>query len=336
MDVLSLEWLVICMIVFGLSMLGNALLIRYALTLGILDVPNARSSHLHVTPRSGGLAIVFAFMAGMVFLDASQIFSFLMPLFLVFGMGLWDDISSISSRIKLLITAIAGAWLFINGFEIVRFGHFFGTEIILSYGFSLAFCAFAIAGFTNALNLIDGLDGLASIVSLVILLSFAYIGFKFDDSFLFYVTTLLICAIGGFLVFNWQPAKIFMGDSGSFSIGFIIAMVVVYAIGRGYITAISTLLLAAVPILDTLIVMVRRSVKGENPLSADKTHIHHRLLKHLGGDTRKTVILIGCLQALFSYMGLGFKVRDDSIIFLLYLLSFVIFYTLLTPDKEDS
>lgn len=323
------------MIVFGLSLLFNALLIRYASIFRILDIPNERSSHLYVMPRSGGIAIVFAFIVGLLFLDVPRIFSFLMPLLLVFGMGLWDDIFSISSRIKLFITAIAGAWLFVNGFEIIEFGHFFGNDIVFSYGISLVFCAFAISGFTNAMNLIDGLDGLASIVSFVILFAFAYIGLKFDDPFLLYITTLLISAMSGFLIFNWYPAKIFMGDSGSFSIGFIISLVVVYAISKGYITPMSTLFLAAVPILDTLIVMIRRLKKGHNPLSADKTHMHHRLLERFRNDTRKTVLLIGCLQAFFSYIGLGFKVRDDSIIFLLYILSFIIFYTVLTPDKED-
>lgn len=336
MSVLSVNWLVTCMIVFGLSLLFNALLIRYASIVRIFDTPNERSSHLNIMPRSGGIAIIFSFIAGIMLLELPRAFSFLMPLLLVFGMGLWDDISSISSRIKLCITAIAGSWLFINGFEIVQFGHFFGNEIVFSYGVSLIFCAFAISGFTNALNLIDGLDGLASTVSFVILFAFAYIGLKFDDLFLLYMTTLLICAMSGFIVFNWYPAKIFMGDSGSFSIGFIISLVVVYSISQGYITPMSTLLLAAVPILDTLIVMVRRLKKGCNPLSADKTHMHHRLLERFGNNTRKTVLLIGCLQAFFSYLGLGFKVRDDSIIFLLYLLSFVIFYTLLTSDKEDS
>ena len=81
--------------------------------------------------------------------------------------------------------------------------------------------------------------------------------------------------------------------------------------------------------------MIRRLKKGHSPLSADKTHMHHRLLERFRNNTRKTVLLIGCLQAFFSYIGLGFKVRDDSIIFLLYILSFVIFYTVLTPDKED-
>ena len=88
-------------------------------------------------PRSGGIAIVFTFIVGLLFLDVPRIFSFLMPLLLVFGMGLWDDIFSISSRIKLFITAIAGAWLFVNGFEIIEFGHFFGNEIVFSYGISL-------------------------------------------------------------------------------------------------------------------------------------------------------------------------------------------------------
>lgn len=320
-------------VIIGLSYILNFFLVKYMNIFKILDIPNERSSHLHVIPRSGGIAIFIAFLVGLWLFQFKFSYLFLIPLCIVFLVGLYDDIYSLSSKIKLMFTTIAAAILFFIGFDIQHFGTFFGNEVILGFWISLLFYCFAVSGFVSALNLIDGLDGLASLVSLAILFPFAYIGFKYSDVFLVYVTLVTMCSIAGFLMLNWHPAKIFMGDSGSMLLGFIISLVVVYSIQKDYITAVSVLLLAAVPILDTLIVMLRRLVSRKNPFYADKTHIHHIFLKQQQGNTRKTVLLVGLIQILFSYLGLGFKVRDDIFILILYMLCFVLFYFILTPSE---
>ena len=322
--------------ILALSYVLNFFLVRYMYTIKILDIPNERSSHLHVTPRSGGIALFISCLFGFLVFDIHTSFLFLIPLSIVFIVGLYDDLYTLSSKLKLALTALAASLLFFMGFDIQHFGTFFGNEIILGFWIALLFYAFAVSGFVSALNLIDGLDGLASLVSLAILLPFAYIGFKYSDTFLFYTTCVTISAILGFLILNWHPAKIFMGDSGSMLLGFIISIIVTYAIQKDYITAISVLLLAAVPIMDTLIVMLRRLLYKKNPFHADKTHMHHIFLKHQQGDTRKTVLLVGLIQILFSYLGLGFKVRDDIFILILYVLCFVLFYFILTPNKAEN
>ena len=326
-------------IVFLLSMGLNYLLVKYQRIINIFDIPNARSVHLHVKPRSGGIAIFSACLMGFYLCDLQISYLFIVPLSLVFVVGLCDDIWSVSSKRKLIITALAAISLYFLGFDIQHFGTFFGHEVILNVWFSVFIVAFGIAGFVSALNLIDGLDGLASLVSVMILLPFAYMGFKYTDPFLFYFSSIVLCAIFGFLMLNWHPAKLFMGDSGSMMLGFTISIVVVYAIQKDYITAISVLLLCAVPILDTLIVILRRVLHHQHPFHADKTHIHHIILKQQFDDTRKTVLLIGLMQMLFSYLGLGFKVRDDIVILGLYILCFILFYFILTPDtqrKDDA
>jgi len=322
-----------CLTVFIVSLGINALLVHYQKIVNILDVPNSRSSHTRIIPRSGGIAIFSSFCYAFLLFNPFSDAMALLPLLLVFLMGLWDDVWSVPAKIKLLITAGAGAFLYLNGFDIQRFGIFFGHEVIFSFWGALLFCAFAISGFVNALNLIDGLDGLASSISLVILVAFSYIGWKYEDTFLVYTSVGLICALLGFLVFNWHPAKIFMGDSGSFAIGFVIAMLTLYAIQKEYMTAISILLLAALPILDTLIVMLRRIVNHQSPLHADKTHMHHIIFQLQNNNTQRTVVILGLLQGFFSYIGLGFKVRDDIYILLLSVLCFTIFYLLLTPKR---
>jgi UDP-GlcNAc:undecaprenyl-phosphate GlcNAc-1-phosphate transferase len=323
-------------IVLFLSCGANYLLIKYTHILKIIDIPNERSSHTKVVPRSGGIGMFAAFTFGIFLFDIEHSYLFLIPLSGIFLVGLWDDIRSISSKKKLFLTACAAIILYQVGFDIQHFGTFLGHEIVFNYWVALLFFAFAISGFVSSINLIDGLDGLASVVSLAILFPFAYIGYKYADTFLLYSTLILMSAIGGFLILNWHPAKIFMGDSGSMFLGFMISIIVVYSIQKDYITAISTLLLCAIPILDTLIVMLRRVLHHHDPLAADKTHIHHLLLKQQCGNTRKTVLLLGLMQILFSYIGLGFKVRDDIFIFILYSLCFILLYFILTPMNKDS
>lgn len=312
----------------------NFFLIKYKSFIPLLDIPNERSSHQNVIPRSGGIAIFTAFCVGIFLCDLKHDYLFLVPLTIVFVLGLYDDIKSISSKKKLFITFFASMLLFFSGFELERYGHFFGNEVIVPLWLSCLFFSIACAGFINAVNLIDGLDGLASLISLIILCAFAYLGFKWNDAFLFNISGVLIASILGFLIFNWHPAKIFMGDSGSLSLGFIIVLLCVYAIKQQYVTAVSVLLLAAIPILDTLIVMARRMVNKQNPFKADKTHIHHIILKQQNKHVVRTILLMGVWQMLFTYIGLGFKVRDDVYILVLFLLCFLLFYFSLTPKKR--
>lgn len=320
--------------IFCLSSILSFLLIKYKHIICILDEPNGRSNHKIVTPRSGGLAIFLASVIGMFLIDISHNYWFFMPLFIIFGLGLYDDIKGISSKRKLLVTFFSSMVLFFLGFDLKQYGHFFGHEVILPLWVSCLFFSVACAGFVNALNLIDGLDGLASLVTLVIFLPFAYLGYKYNDAFLFNFPLIVSSAIIGFLVFNWHPAKIFMGDSGSLTLGFIIVIIAVYSIQMRYITAVSVLLLTAVPILDTLTVMMRRILHGGNPFKADKTHIHHILLRQQNKHTVRTVILISAWQFLFSYIGLGFKVRDDAYILLLFMICAIIFYFSFTPRRK--
>ncbi len=199
---------------------------------------------------------------------------------------------------------------------------------------------FALAGFTNALNLIDGIDGLSSSVSIVILSFFTFIGFEFQDHILIALSLFTIASLVGFLFLNWYPAKIFMGDSGSLSIGFIISILAVLSLE--YIHPIVILYLAAIPILDTLIVMIRRIRRGKSPLKPDKTHLHHILVKFFEMNVRKTVLFFVILQLIFSsigYMLIGFINQDSNSLtpFLAtvgFALMFVLFYMIFTGMKK--
>ena len=132
--------------IIGVSFMLNFFLVRYMYILNILDIPNERSSHLHVMPRSGGIALFISFLVGLSLFDIPISFLFLLPLSIVFMVGLYNDLYVLSSKVKLALTALSAIVLFLVGFDIQHFGTFLGHEIILSFWISLLFYAFAVSG----------------------------------------------------------------------------------------------------------------------------------------------------------------------------------------------
>lgn len=311
-------------IVFLISLMLNKVLIQYSHILKLVDKPNNRSMHRVEKSRAGGLAIFLAFSLGIFISDISINIYVILSFFIIFLLGLYDDRFSSSSKIKIFWIIIATIFLVLGDMYISDLGVFLGKEIGLPSWLAIIFTTFALVGFVNAVNLIDGIDGLCAGVSIVILIAYSYLGFKYDDQFLFYVSSFLIVSLLGFLWFNWNPSKIFMGDSGSLTLGFVIAVLSIHSVEKDYITPTTVLLLTAVPILDTLVVMLRRIRNGQNPFKADKTHIHHIILKQHYQNVAKTSKLLILLQAVFTYIGLGFKVRDDLIILTIFIMLFIL------------
>ena len=322
--------LYILTIVFFISLILNKILINYSHKLKLIDKPNERSLHQVEKSRAGGIAIFLSFIIGLVLFNVNLSFYLVLGFFIIFFLGIYDDIKNLSSKIKFFWIMVAATFLYIDGYFITSIGVFFKVDLIMPTSMAYLFLLFAVVGFINAMNLIDGLDGLSSGIGIVILVSFAYIGFKYSDNFLFYISMTLIFSLFGFLIFNWYPSKIFMGDTGSLSLGFVIVVLSIYSINSNYISAVSVLLLAAVPILDTLIVMFRRISQKKNPFKADKTHIHHVILFQQNKNVRKTSLILILLQLIFVYIGLGFKVRDDIYILGVFIMLFILFYLLLT------
>ncbi len=280
------------------------ILIKNAKKLNLLDLPNDRSYHCNITPRGGGIGFVFSFFL--------TIFIFKFPLFLeywyifvsiliVFLVGILDDIYNISPKSKFVAIFVSVFLLWLHGVDIDTIGLWFGYQINLIWWIALPFSMFALAGFTNALNLIDGIDGLAGSISIVILLSFYFIGYEYHNVLIMVISSFTIASLIGFMLLNWNPAKVFMGDSGSLTLGFIISILAVLSIK--HIHPVTILYLAALPILDTFIVMTRRIRKGKSPFSPDKTHVHHILVKFFENNVKKTVIFLIIFQIVFSSVG---------------------------------
>jgi UDP-GlcNAc:undecaprenyl-phosphate GlcNAc-1-phosphate transferase len=278
---------------------------KYAKVLGFVDIPNNRSMHTSIAPRAAGVGFFVAVTLLLPFFVLELITTHWM-LFLailsIFLIGVLDDHKDAPPKAKFFVIFVASIMLYFDNVVIGSLGTYFGYTISLSF-LALPFTIFAIAGLTNAFNLIDGLDGLSGLIGIFILSSLLYIGVVYDDLLITVLSGSFISALAAFLVFNWHPAKIFMGDSGSLTIGFIISVLSIKAIE--YIEPIAVIYIVALPILDTLIVMVRRIRAKQSPFSPDKTHIHHILLLFFDGDVKRTVIYLGLIQVLFSLVGLS-------------------------------
>ena len=211
--------------------------------------------------------------------------------------------------------------LYVNDLAIYSLGTYFGYEVLLPVWFVFPFTFFAIAGYTNALNLMDGLDGLAASISIVIFVTFLVIGIEHGDELLISLSAFFTVTLLAFLLFTWNPAKIFMGDSGSLSLGIVIAILAIHAIE--YITPASALM----PILDTFIVMTRRIQRHGSPFKADKNHMHHFLF-NVKGDVRYTVIILVLMQIVFSIIGYQLSPSNEFLSLILFMILFYLYLNL--------
>ena len=287
---------------FLLSFFLNYALIKYAKKLAIVDIPNERSLHKSIVPRSGGIGFISAFLLSFLLLEFNLFIEYIymfLAIATVFSIGFYDDFKRISPKGKFFAIGISTAFLYFNNIYINSLGSYFGFDVWLFF-LAIPFTVFVVSGFTNALNLIDGLDGLAGGISIVILATFSYVGFVFNDELIFLLSMFSISVLSAFMMFNWSPAKIFMGDSGSLSIGFIISVIAILSIK--YIHQVIILYFCAIPIIDTIVVMLRRINMKRSPFLADKTHIHHILYKFFG-DTKQTAIFLILMQLIFCFLG---------------------------------
>ena len=314
--------------IFLTSLIGIFMSVKYADKLGFVDIPNERSMHTVIIPRGAGIPFVLSVFLVLFLLEFDYLTTYYYvyaAIAIVFAMGVWDDAKNISPKIKFSFIFLASLLLYFNGIAIYSIGTYFGYEIILPTWFVFPFTFFAIAGYTNALNLMDGLDGLAASISVVIFVAFFAIGIKYNDELLITLSSFFTVSLLAFLLFNWNPAKIFMGDSGSLALGMVIVILSIHSFQ--YVTPASILLIAALPILDTFIVMTRRMQRGQSPFKADKNHMHHFLF-NVKGDIRYTVIILTMMQIVFSIIGYQAGQANNFISLVLFLILFYIYLNL--------
>lgn len=327
-----LELIIYSLILFTVTFILLKIFIQQSEKMGLIDMPNKRSSHKQPIPRGAGIVFGFVFLITLLlfYFFASHEYEYTYIFFaftIVYLTGLYDDCKEISSRKKFMFIILAAFLAYLDGFQITTLGGYLGFELSLGY-LALPFTIFAVVGFTNALNLTDGLDGLAGSISVVILASLVYIGYKNADMILIYVPLFLIAPLLAFLYFNWFPAKLFMGDSGSLFLGFSISILSIYALE--YINPSSILFLAAIPILDTMIVMRRRKQRKQSLFVADKNHLHHILLG-FKKDQHFTVASLLKLQIIFVLIFMQVYDKSNFINIILFLILFSVFFNLFDP-----
>jgi len=315
------------------------LLIKFANKVNLIDLPNSRSSH--VLPTIRGFGIVLCIGIGItLFVFNQDLFiehtSLLTAVLLVGILGLVDDVVGTNPFIKIATLIMVYTFLYAEGFLITNLGVFLGVDLNLNLTLAILFTIMAIVAFTNAFNLIDGLDGLSGLIAIIIFLSFLVIGIKNNDQFLITIPILFITSLSVFIFYNWHPAKVFLGDSGSLMIGFTISLMAIRSLS--YIEPISILYITAVPIIDFLFVTIRRLLDGVSIFKADRLHCHHILQSYFNNSVRKTVIVIAVFQILFSSFGLVFvsEVNDSFTALTLFTLIFFIIFNLLKNIRASE
>ncbi len=314
---------------------------RVALYIGVVDVPfEKRKIHKTPMPTMGGIGIFLSFLLGyMIFGEFnSLVLSIFIASFLVLLLGVLDDFTkskenvNIPAKYKILVhVAIATIIVFYGGLELTKINIF---GFVLNFTWSAPFITILlIVAIINAINLIDGLDGLCAGISSIYFATIAIIGFilnKFGGLDVL-LSVLMLGSTLGYLVHNFPPAKIYMGDTGSTFLGLMIAIIALIGFKTLTLTSLFIpLLILSIPILDTIFAIIRRKLKGESVSTPDKEHIHHQLLKKFSKTT--SLLVIYGIDILFSITSilyvLGYKTEMAvCYIILLFLLIFFIFKT---------
>lgn len=281
--------------------------------IGAMDIPNARKVHTVPIPRLGGLGIYAGFLMGyMLFGQHSiQMNAVLIGSFIILVTGIFDDIKPVPAKYKLLGQIAGAAIIPLYGGILLKDISAFGLYLnfgVLSYPITILF----IVAIINCINLIDGLDGLASGISSIYFLTVGIIAMLLNNAGGL-DTTLTFIMLGstlGFLVHNFHPAKIFMGDSGSMFLGYIIAVIALLGFKNITLTSfIVPMLLLAIPIMDTLFAILRRLVNHKPLGEPDKNHLHHQLLKLRLSQT-KTVLVIYLVDILFAIASILYAIGN--------------------------
>jgi UDP-GlcNAc:undecaprenyl-phosphate GlcNAc-1-phosphate transferase len=279
---------------------------RLAQRFGVLDhALSSRKIHGRPIPRLGGIAIVLAFYLPLVGLllwhsEVGNMFTaergLVLGLFvgglIIALLGVYDDLRGAGAGRKFLVQFGVAGLMYALGYRIELLANPFGAELHLGW-MSLPFTLFWIVGVINAMNLIDGLDGLAGGVALVAVLTTFLISVQRAHPLMMLFSGALAGAIMGFLFYNFNPATIFMGDTGSMFLGFVLATSAVQTNQKSS-TAVAVLIpgiALGLPIMDTLLAMGRRALRGRPIFQADKEHIHHRLLAR-GLSHRQAVLVL--------------------------------------------
>lgn len=320
-----------------ISLIGTPILTRWAKRWKILDMPGGRRIHANPTPRLGGIILFLAIAITLLFVFGfdPRIYGLLIGLTLMFGLGLLDDIYQLPPIFKLLGQLMIAGIVVMFGITIGNLTNPFGGIILLHPAIDVILTMVWILLIVNTINWLDGLDGLASGVTaiasfvLIILSLFAIVNQPETAT----IAAIVMGASVGFLFHNWHPARIFMGDSGSHVLGFMLATLAIISGGKLATAA----LVLGLPILDLFWAVFRRIRNGRMPWAADKGHLHHRLLEV--GLSQPTVVIILYLFALaFGVVALlsGTAIKLASLVIAILVMAVIIKIIINVQKRRES
>lgn len=296
------EYIIPCAIAFIVSFFASPIAKKIAVRLNAIDVPeDDRRMHKKPIPRMGGLAVIAGFLVSSIYIflvyepvelvswleevSSAKVWGFFIGMLIIIALGVYDDIHPLSAKIKFPIQLIAAAIVVFSGTQIKFITISISDVRYVSVGntLSIILSIVWIAGITNAINLIDGLDGLSAGVSGIASISLFFVSVMMapDVHIIFSVLYIALAgAILGFLPFNFNPAKIFMGSTGAYFLGFMLSVISIEGATKAYtaLTMVVSLIALGLPIIDTLFAIIRRVLNRKPIGEGDRGHIHHRLI----------------------------------------------------------
>lgn len=320
--------------------------IKIAKKFKLLDYPSEESIHKEVSPICGGFAVALPILAGLL------IFYFTIgtgadvpnALLLMIGSsgiliaGFFDDKYQLSATWKLLFQIILAIFMFWAGFRITLLTNPWNDAISLGY-FSFPATILWFLLLINSFNLIDGIDGLATGIGVIVSAVLIIIGFRYNNPFLIYVSTFLFASNIAFLYYNFPPAKIFLGDTGSQFIGFYIAAITIASSsqykGITAMTLLIPILVMFIPLADTTLAIFRRIKYRQGIFTRDYQHLHHKML-NLGLTPKSINYICYFITFLFGLIAIGFSFSDKNLLFTILIgLAFVVFIVLYVIAKKE-
>jgi UDP-GlcNAc:undecaprenyl-phosphate/decaprenyl-phosphate GlcNAc-1-phosphate transferase len=317
--------LLLIAVAIGVTLAVTPIVRRVSVRADFMDRPGARKVHTTAVPRLGGIGIMSGFAAallvetagelwlgwpGVLLLGDGQVLGTVVGVAVIFVVGLIDDFRGMKARTKFAGQLLAAVVTISFGLKIDFFSNPFGGGRLMLDWLSYPLTALWLVGFANVFNLIDGLDGLAAGIAAIAAASFLALAMDMNQAIAAVLAASLIGGCVGFLRYNFNPASIYMGDSGALSIGFALGCVSLTGVMKSAaaISLVAPLLIIGVPLFDTASAIIRRRRHGRPIHEADNGHIHHRLL-HRGFSQRQTVLLIYAWSAALA-VG-GYAMRDE-------------------------
>ncbi len=322
-------WLIL-LVTFVVSFLLVPMAKKIAFHIDAVDYPNKRRLNRIPMPDMGGLAVFLAFLTGYMFFGQAnvQMLSILMASFLLILMGMCDDIKPLGAKSQLLVQMIAAGLIAFYGGITLDDVSILGFNLVFASPWNYLITIIFIVLIINTINLSDGLDGLCSGISTIYFMTVSIIAVLLNRAGGLDIILALIMSgsILGFLVYNFPPAKIYLGDTGSNFIGFMIAVIALLGFKTTTFTSlIIPLIILATPLFDVLFSIIRRGLQKKNPFTTpDREHFHHQFLK-MQFSTRMSLFLIYIINILFALVSILYAIGFTDYAIALYISLMILF-----------